>query len=236
MPGEQESTPSGDDTRFDKHPRFVELHTRVKTAEEQNQRLVGEISDLKALVASNQQTQTKDPVELPFKDTSTMTSEQLLDWQSENPKEYADNLRKEMDYRIQQGVQAALSQTEEKKLEGKVETTFKSYAEKNPDFDKMWESGELRRFMDSNPGHNAISAHQILTQEARTQAAVDEAVAAALEKQQTEAKAKRKAAVLPSGPSSAPAGVTGDAELKEPSKYGGATSVLATRLAQRRAR
>jgi len=231
--GEKDSQPSGDDSRFDKHPRFVELNTRVKTAEEANTRLISEIAELKAAFASQQQQTPPQEEQLPFKDLSKMSSEEILDWQAEDPAGYADNLRKEMDYRIQQGVQAALAKSQESQTEGRIESTYQKYAQENPDFETMWDSGELRRFMDENPGHNAISAHQILTSAARTKSAVETAVKEALEKAQTEAKAKRKASVLPAGPASAPAGET-DAELKEPMKYGGATSVLAARLANRR--
>lgn len=240
-PGE-EGKPSGEEeasTRFDKNPRFIELNTRVKTAETQNQTLLQEVAELKAMVNQQQNAPAPEtPGELPYKDTSKMTSEELLDWQAEDPVGYTDNLRKEMDYRIQQGINTFKtdfeSQTKEQTEEQRIVQTFDQYADKHPDFQNMWDSGEIKGFMDMNPGHNAMSAHQILTAEARTKAAVDEAVTSALEKAAAEQKAKRKSAVLGAGPTSVPAAES-DAELKEPQKHGGATSVLASRLAARRA-
>lgn len=241
-PKEGEGTLETDDsTRYDKIPRFIELNTRVKTAESQTEHLLAQNKELMEMVKTKQVApkEPTTPAELPYKDTSLMTSEQLLDWQSEDPKAYQDNLRKEMDYRITQGINSFkeefTSQANEQTEEQKVVKTFDAYAEKNPDFNKMWDSGEIKTFMDANPGHNAISAHQTLTEEARTQASVDKAVDAALEKATTDLKAKRKSAVLGTGPTSVPATGVSDAELKEPGKYGGATSVLASRLAARRA-
>lgn len=236
----EEGKPSDkdDSTRFDKHPRFVELNTRVKTAEAQNQQLLESIAELKASIKESKTQGNAPSEELPYKDTSKMTSEELLDWQAEDPQGYADNLRQEMNYRIQQGIDKFKSDfeslTEEQTEKQRIMKTFESYTEKNPDFQELWDSGAIEAYTDANPGHNAISAHLMLTAEARQAEAVEKAVKEALEKRDAEAKAKRKATVLGSGPTSVPA--TGsDAELKEPQKHGGATSVLASRLAARRA-
>lgn len=235
---DEEGKPSGQEDRFDKHPRFIELNTRVKTAEEQTQKLLDQNAELMALIKQPTSKEKPSPEDLPYKDTSTMTSEQLLDWQAEDPVGYTDNLRKEMNYRIEQGINAFKedfeSLTNEQTEQQRIVKTFDSYSDQHPDFQKMWDNGEIKGFMDANPGHNAISAHQVLTAEARIKEASDKAVAEALEKAATEQKAKRKSVVLGAGPTSVPS--TGsDAELKEPQKHGGATSVLASRLAARRA-
>jgi hypothetical protein len=235
-----DQTPSGDDTRFDKHPRFVELNTRVKTAEEANARLMSKLAEVEAKLLTTPEPQQKTPEELPYKDVSGMTAEELLDWQSTDPQGFLENQQKQNQYLINQGIQtgieAALAKNQEKETESRIETTYSSYAKENPDFEKMWDTGELNAFMQKNPGHNAISAHMILTEQSRREAAVKNAVAEALEKAETERKAKRKAVVLGAGPAAVPAGGDGDAVLKEPHKYGGATSVLASRLAARRTR
>jgi hypothetical protein len=36
------------------------------------------------------------------------------------------------------------------------------YMARNPDFEKMWNSGEIQAFIAENPGHNYLSAHEAL--------------------------------------------------------------------------
>lgn len=231
-----DKTPSDQDdsARFDKHPRFVELNRRMKAAEETNRQLLDRIDALSKPSTTQADTSPKD---LPYKDISAMTEEDLLDWQSEDPKGYIDNINKMVEYRIEQSQQALLEKSQQasqmKDYETRVELTYDSYSKENPDFEDMWNSGDLQRFMDENPGHTAISAHQQLTQDQRVQEAVKEA----LKKAESDRRSTRKAgAVLGAGPgrSSSPAPGSDD-ELKQPSKYGGKTSVLAARLAKRRA-
>jgi hypothetical protein len=226
--------PPDDSTRFDKHPRFVELNNRMKAAEDQNRQLLDRIDQLTRL-----QEQPKDK-ELPFKDVSKMSDEELLDWQSEDPKGFLDNINKMVAHQIETGMQQAMAQSgeqaQQREFETRVERTYQQYAEANPDFDPMWDSGEIQRFMDANPGHNAISAHQALTQEKRMQTVVDEAVKKALADADTARRSTRKAgAILGQGPGRGSTPPDSDAELKSPKQFGGATAVLAARLARRRA-
>ena len=232
----KQESEEADDTRFDRHPRFVELNTRLKAAEERNRNLETRLDEISRAPKKEAGTE-----ELPFKDTSKMSDDELLDWQSEDPKGFWENMNKQQEYNTQKAIEAALArnreESDQKTIETKVEATFEAYAKDNPDFDEMWDSGQIQKYMDANPGHNAISAHMALTQEKRQEAAIDAAVKKALAEADTQRRSTRAAArVMPAAPSSAPSTPgKADDELKDPNKYGGTTAVLARRLARRRA-
>ena len=80
----------------------------------------------------------------------------------------------------------------------------------------MWDSGEIVRFIEANPGHNPISAYQAMIYETRMQKAIEEARAKAIketeEKVNKNWQAKKQARVLGTGPSG-PGVDTEDKEL-----------------------
>jgi len=166
-----------------------------------------------------------------------MSEEELLDLQATNPAKYhqllVDSLTSQITDTVSQSVSKA---TDQRSYEESIGQTFEGYAKDNPDFDEMWDAGELQQFMDSHPGHNAISAHMALTAEKRTQAAVDKAVKDATEKMRNDLRTKGRAAVLGSGPSGQidRQGAAGQ-ELADSKKFGGQYAVLARRSAARRA-
>lgn len=227
----------GELTRFDKHPRFVELNTRLKAAEDSNRQLQASLAELKVQSAKAAETKPAEVV-LPYKDLSKMSDDEILDWQSSDPKGYAQNLINMQEYAAEQRFQKLekerTGKSEQETFEKSVSRTYEAYAKENADFDQMWDSGEIKKYMDDHPGHNAISAHMALTSEKRIQEKTDAAVKEALKKAEAAQRSKRAAGViLGPGPSSIPAGGS-DVELKNPKQYGGATSVLAARLAARR--
>jgi hypothetical protein len=116
----------------------------------------------------------------------------------------------------------------------RIKSTFDSYREKNPDFDEMWKSGEIPKFMKANIGHNAISAHQMLTMEARIKEATEKAAKEAEAKTIANMKAKRSAQVLGGGPAVTGSGKTEDAALNDTKSHGGKASVIARRIIEMR--
>jgi hypothetical protein len=166
-----------------------------------------------------------------------MSEEELLDLQATNPAKYhqmlVDSLTKQITDTVSQSVTKA---TDQRSYEESVGKTFEAYAKEHPDFDDMWDSGDLKRYMDSHPGHNAISAHMAMTSEARTKAAVDAAVKKATDKMRNDLRTKGRAAVLGTGPSGQidRQGAAGQ-ELADSKKFGGQYAVLARRSAARRA-
>lgn len=220
--------PSGEDDRFDKHPRFQELRTRAETAEKRTAKLESQVEKL----LEGKSPKGKEKEEPTFKDVSKMTNEELLDFQSEDPHAYYKNVLAQAKHELGADFDSKL---EKKSSEDAIVSTYQDFAEKNPEFDTLWDQGKIKAYMEDNPGHNAISAYYMLTSEKSTQDAIDAAVKSAEEKFVANQRAKRKSKPLSSGPQTtgtkdAPV----DAQLQDTKKFGGVTRVLADRLKARR--
>ena len=219
-----------DDARFDKHPRFQELIHSKNTLKEQVQALQSKVDE------GLKPKETEDP---GYKDVSKMTAEEIREWMEEDPVAYTANIAKQIRAEVMKEVDEKSSQ---RTHEDQVFKTLDDYAAKNKTFDPMWDSGEIQKFMNKNPGHNAMSAHMALTAEGaakdveiRIKEAVEKAQKETKEKVIKDFKAKRGAQVLSAGPTTTGT-VQGKIapELKDPKKFGGNNTVLAERLKQRR--
>ena len=232
----KDATSEGDETRFDKHPRWQEMlreREEAKKAVEQERiaraKLEGELEALK------RQTQVeKPPVKADYKDITALTAEEIAEWQATDPKGFAANMYAQVKHEALMKMQEdfrAEREAENKKVS--IEKTYKEFEDKHKDFKPMWDSGEIVRFIEANPGHNPISAYHAMTYETRMQKAIEEARAKAIK--ETEEKvnknwmAKRQARVLGTGPSG-PGADTEDKELKDVKSQGGLYNVLAKRL------
>ena len=232
----KDATSEGDETRFDKHPRWQEMlreREEAKKAVEQERiaraKLEGELEALK------RQTQVeKPPVKADYKDITALTAEEIAEWQATDPKGFAANMyaqvKSEALMKMQEDFRA---EREAENKKASIEGTYKEFEDKHKDFKPMWDSGEIVRFIEANPGHNPISAYHAMTYETRMQKAIEEARAKAIK--ETEEKvnknwmAKRQARVLGTGPSG-PGADTEDKELKDVKSQGGLYNVLAKRL------
>jgi hypothetical protein len=228
--GKGEKAP-GEDDRFDKHPRFQELNQRVRESDRIIRELKQQVSDLTAKAGSPPKGEKDDQGDLPFKDISKMKPEELLDWQSEKPHEFYQNVLAQAKHELSKEF---TQNFEQRSREDAVVATYESFAKEHPDFDHMWDEGKLQEFMQSNPGHNAISAYWAITAEAKVAEAAEKAAKEAEAKFIKNQRAKRAADVLPQGPSAPGSFGTGDEALKDSKKFGGTTAVLAQRLADRR--
>ena len=218
---EETSDENEADTPFHEHPRFQEL-IREKNA-------------LKEQVAQLAERPQEQPAQAPdYKDMGEMTAEEIQDAIDENPKNFMTNFAKQVRDEVMADVLGQVEQRDqansEKQREKEIEAQYDKYSKEHPDFDKLWESGEIEGFMTKNPGHTPMSAHILVSQEARETEIYKKAEADVTAK----LKAKQSSKVLSGGPSATgrPAGQI-PAELKETKKYGGLTSVLAARSAQR---
>ena len=214
---------------FHEHPRFKEI---IKSNQELKERLIRAEALLEAGGKGSSKTDSGEPDQnLPFRDISKMSPEELQDWNEDNPKEFYENLISQVTFNVANSMSA---KTQEETREAKLASTFENYAKENEDFNEMWESGAIPKFMEENPGHNAISAHMQMTADARTQAKIDEAVKAAETKIINDLKAKGKTRSLPSGPSgSRQSNAKIPQELANPSKFGGIENVLVQRHLKR---
>jgi len=232
----KDATSEGDETRFDKHPRWQEMlreREEAKKAVEQERiaraKLEGELEALK------RQTQVeKPPVKADYKDITALTAEEIAEWQATDPKGFAANMyaqvKSEALMKMQEDFRAE-REAENKKVS--IERTYKEFEDKHKDFKPMWDSGEIVRFIEANPGHNPISAYHAMTYETRMQKAIEEARTKAIketeEKVNKNWQAKKQARVLGTGPSG-PGADTEDKELKDVKTQGGLYNVLAKRL------
>ena len=226
--------------RFDQHPDWQRMMRERDEARQEAQRIKEERIRLEAerdfLREQRRQPAQEEP--LPYKDTSRMSAEDLAEWMTTDPKGYHDNLVIQAREQAKREVRMALEQSEQRRLqesrEASIRRTYEKYEKENPDFKAMWDRGEIQVFLEANPGHNPISAHQMLTMERRIKEAAEKAAKEAEEKVNKNWQAKRQAAVIGSGP----AGVgtpSDDAELNNTKERGGPVSVLVSRLQRMRA-
>ena len=163
-----------------------------------------------------------------YKDPAKLSPQELNEWMLENPTDFLANLEAKLTSQIESKLTAKMEQS---RTMASVEKTFRDYEAQNEDFRPMWDSGEIRKFMDANPGHNAISAHQMLTAEKRILAAAEKAKAEALEQARKNTAIKQNARVMGAGPASTGRPKGPDKELSDTKSSGGLNAVLARRLA-----
>jgi hypothetical protein len=243
----QDEKKAGEDDRFDQHPRFQELIKDRNELRETVAELRGMVQTLQGQVTGQvggSQGGEKEE-DLSFQDLSQLDDDGLVTLISEKPREFLGNLTRqllaELGDRVEQRVLGAIdSKTTKQTEEQKIAETYREFEEKNPEFGKMWDSGDIKKFMDAHPGHNAISAYHALkstSQESDIQKRIDEAVEKALKGQKSAAssdlKARHGAQVLGAGPAVASTTSTIPPELKDPKKFGGSIRVLAQRSAAR---
>jgi hypothetical protein len=170
---------------------------------------------------------------LPYKDITKMSKEELIEWFEDDPVGYEANRFAQF---LHEAEVIRTQREEGAKRANTVKETFDSYVKENPDFQDRWASGEIKRYMETHPGHNAISAHMMLTKEKegeRTQTLVDKAVRDAVEKERANFRAKRNADTIGDGAGSIKPGSGGD-ELKDTNSQGGLVSAIAGRLSRMR--
>jgi hypothetical protein len=215
------------DVPFHEHPRWKEVMGENKTLREQVLHLTGKVDGIAAMGKTPGHDATAEGEELPFTDITTLSEEERNEWHNEDRLGYEANLARQIRHETVQDLMGVLG---EKELGSSIELTFGQYEKDNSDFRSMWDSGEIGRYMDANPGHNAMSAHMNLTSEKRMEAAKEEGAELARKGIST----KKSAATMGAGPSATGQPTKKDPRMKDPKKFGGTTNVLAQRLAERR--
>ena len=220
----------GDDKleRFDKHPRFQELKAERDAAIERAAR-----------AEAMAETRVKaEPTEVApdYIDIMEMDENDIKLEFDEDPKGFLQNFAKQISHEITAGL---AERNQKEIIQQRVNTTYDKYAGENPDFQMMLDSGEIRNFINQNPGHNAISAHMALTRDVKFQEIenkykvdMNKAVTEAQKKAAENQRIKRSAAVL-NEDSTAPSTVRKvgiPPELKNTKTVGGPTSALVKRL------
>jgi len=239
----------GEETRFDKHPRFQQILRERDEARTEKARLEGRLEALEKRIEQRGEEPT-------YKDILKMSDaeiRQALDPEEGNVKGFLANFGRQVEAEVMSGLEGKLftkedvesqinNALEETGRTSKIEQGYEKFAEKHPDFDDMWVNGELQDYVEAHPYHMPISAYYALTEgksEETLQAKIDEAVEKAVKETEqrvrTEMQAKRGAQVIGSGPSSVRKSAEADARLKESKKFGGTNKVLADMLKEDRA-
>lgn len=236
-PDNSDASPTGDQTggRLDRDSRFQQVLKNNKHLKKQLDDLTtkhNEVLERLDKMANPQGSQTGGADDGKV---FGMTQEELLDLQATNPGKYTQLLIENATKQVTESVLKSVNDSRNKRsFEESVGKTYEQYAKENPDFDEMWDAGDIQDYIDKHPGYDAISAHMALTQEARINAAVEKAVKEATDKIYRDLRTKGKAAVLGAGPSGH---VTrqgaADQELQNSKAYGGKYAVLARRSAAR---
>lgn len=215
-----------DDERFDKHPRFQQL---MKERDEMRLALARAEGRLEAAPPKE-----PDPVVLPYKDINALTDEQIREWQEDDPKGFAANLKEQVRHEAKKELDAEASTRQAREREqGELKRVYDDFAVKHKDFNAKWESGEILKYIEKNPGHNPMSAYLEMTADQKLADAVAEAKKATEEEVTKKFLAKRKATVLNGSPASIPR-TEDDPALQNTKQHGGLTAVLADKLVQMR--
>jgi hypothetical protein len=237
--GDKESQVSksetGEEVPWHKDPRWQKFQADKSEIESEKTRIAQEKTQIEAEKLRIQelkkergvgQTDTGGPM-VGFKDITRMSDEELKEWQDEDPKGYAANLYGQLEHELTIKFKR---DKEANDKQNRVNKTFESYRDNNPDFLDMINSGKIREFINNNPGHNPISAHMALTEEKRISGAVSKAVKENEKKMLANFQAKRESRVLGTGPSISGGTATEDKELSNTKEHGGKEAVQASRL------
>lgn len=240
--GEGKPGDKGDEGRFDKHPDWQRMMKDRDDAVARAAALEAKIDlftrgqivapgDGQAQPAAAPAAGDTGTPALPFKDITKLSKEELIEWFEDDPIGYEANRFAQFLHETK--IMLARDAEVTKKVTTVAET-FDNYSKANPDFGEMLASGEIKKFMEQNPGHNSISAHQVMTSEKRIQAAVEKAEKETREQVLSDVRIKRNADTIGDAAGSARPQVGVPGELKDTKQQGGLVTAIAARLQKMR--
>ncbi|MCG7854192.1 MAG: hypothetical protein MIO92_16875, partial [Methanosarcinaceae archaeon] len=226
-----EATPEKTEKQdFHEHPRFKEL------IEEKNE-LKRKLEEVAQKVEAKPE---KPAEETPdYNDIMSMEDDDIIDQVTSDPKGFFSNYAKQLAHEIKTELRTAkkieAEQNEVATFQERATKTYQDFFDSTPDGQALLDSGSIRDFVNSNPGHNAISAYYALTGDAQVQAKIEAA------KKETEARIYKE--LKSAGKSRSTATQTGgriintdkSPEMMNPDKFGGRDKVLLDRLRARQA-
>jgi len=242
---------------FHEHPRWQQMLTERDELKKEVEEKGGTIEDqakaiqqydryLQAATAFQQPAPAQpDPglEKLPFDEVLSMSDTEIYDEFRNDPKGFLRNFgARTKAEAMQEFRQEAAYQAQE----SAVAQGLESFAEENPDFINMVETGEIAMYIERNPIHNAISAYHSL--KSSSNQGQDESAREETEKQIREderkktlasIQAKQSATVLDGSSGTGPqagASTAIEPELSDTQKHGGKRSVLTERLKRLRER
>lgn len=240
----------GQEGRFDQDPDWQRMKTERDEAKAQAETIKAVLDTLtKGGQAPGQDAAGKQDAaeagELPFKDITKMSKEDLIEWFENDPIGYEKNRFAQFFYETKQVL--AHEQAQERQTES-VQGTYEAFKQDHPGFQVALDSGEITKFMEAHPGHNHLSAYLSMTtpklhddaksyMDAVVKEAREQAVKETEERVNKNWIAKRGAALLNAGPTvkSGGEGSKIPDELKDTKAHGGRTAALASILHKMRA-
>ncbi len=254
---EQVADEEEEEPPFHEHPRWQQMLQERDELKEQLEDRDGSIEDLgnrieqydrylQAATAFQQPAQAQpDPglERLPFDEVLSMSDTEIYDEFRNDPKGFLQNFgARTKAEAMQEFRQEAAYQAQE----SAVAQGLESFAEENPDFMDLVETGQIAMFIERNPIHNAISAYHSLKSSSSQD--TDQSAREAREQQIREderkktlasIQAKQGATVLDGSSATGPeagANTAIDPELQDTAKHGGKRAVLTERLKRLRER
>lgn len=173
----------------------------------------------------------------PFDEILAMPEEDIIEEFQKSPRQFLQQFGESIEHKaMRQAESVAFSRAQEDAVNRGID----QFAEDNPDFMDMVMSGDIARFIERNPIHNAISAYHTLKLQGEPE--VTDAEIEAYENQIREderqrtlesVRAKQGATVLDGGTDAGPDARTQThmaPDLQDTEKHGGKVSVIAQRL------
>jgi hypothetical protein len=230
--GDKKTGEKGQEGRFDKDPDWQRMKEERDTARKDAEAVRLEKARLEGKLEAAPKPAA--PVALPYKDISALTAEQIREWQEDDPKGFAENLKIQARYEAEGAVRQEMnSRIARENEQGGLKKTYDAFETSHPDFRPLWDSGEIIKFIEKNPGHNPMSAYQAMTFEKKVAEAVEKAKKETEEEVTKRFQAKRKATVLSGGAAGAPR-TDEDPAFQNTKDHGGRNAVLANKLAEMR--
>lgn len=238
---------------FHEHPRWQEMLTERDDLKKQVEEQGGTLEDqakrideydrhlrmMDTLSRHQPQPQAspEPPATDPFDEILSMPEEKIIDEFQKSPRQFLESFGQSI---TQKALVNAESVAYARAQDDAITKGIDQFADENPDFMDMVIAGDIARFIDRNPIHNAISAYNHLKSEAYAQ---DDSAIEEYEKQIREderdktlasIRAKQGAQVLDgstgaTGPN-AGANTAIDPDLQDTQKHGGKRHVLTQRL------
>jgi hypothetical protein len=220
---------STEETRYDKIPRFQQLRKEAEDA-----KAAAEAEKVARIRLEAQMEIVNRPIEPPppvkaeptFKDTSKMDTDDLAQWQANDPIGYERNLRESIKFELLKDLN---QHAEKNAAQTAREKDYLVFGQANPDFEARWVDKSIPEFLATHPGHNAMSAYHELKRADR-EAEVEARIAKVKEDTEREVieriKAKQTPTGLGDGPAAAPIPRKGDAGADPNNQHGGKSAML----------
>ena len=223
------------------------LRKEIRQTREQMAQMQGAIETMQAVAAGQAGAQPRGQEGNPL---DSLSPDEIHELWAEDPAKYNklvedrayNRIRKELqqDFQRQEALnaQAAEERQDRARLNEVIKRTQKESQEAEkiggdvPDFNELYESGEITEYMENNPGVDYEVAWERLTFDARMEAKVK----AELDKRQKARDGKSKVPAAGKSGGRQPVGAKDDPRVKDPSKFGmSAEDVMAAKLREHRA-